>query len=158
MKHCRTVKLFFGVSLALLSGCASVGPEPRLLADELQYAETVKNLYKADGNWWLRYNDPELNNLIETALANNPDCLKAAFNVEKELAGLGLATADLFPTLSGELSASSQRKIHTGDDFTDSFSGDLGLSYEADLYGKIRNRQTAQELSLIHISEPTRPY
>ena len=136
MKHCRTVKLFFGVSLALLSGCASVGPEPRLLADELQYAETVKNLYKADGNWWLRYNDPELNNLIETALANNPDYLKAAFNVEKELAGLGLATADLFPTLSGELSASSQRKIHTGDDFTDSFSGDLGLSYEADLYGK----------------------
>ena len=88
MKHCRTVKLFFGVSLALLSGCASVGPEPRLLADELQYAETVKNLYKADGNWWLRYNDPELNNLIETALANNPDYLKAAFNVEKELAGL----------------------------------------------------------------------
>ena len=89
MKHCRTVKLFFGVSLALLSGCASVGPEPRLLADELQYAETVKNLYKADGNWWLRYNDPELNNLIETALANNPDYLKAAFNVEKELARPG---------------------------------------------------------------------
>ena len=147
MKHCRTVKLFFGVSLALLSGCASVGPEPRLLADELQYAETVKNLYKADGNWWRQYNDPELNNLIETALANNPDYLKAAFNVEKELAGLGLATADLFPTLSGELSASSQRKIHTGDDFTDSFSGDLGLSYEADLYGKIRNRQTAQEFA-----------
>ena len=86
MKHCRTVKLFFGVSLALLSGCASVGPEPRLLADELQYAETVKNLYKADGNWWRQYNDPELNNLIETALANNPDYLKAAFNVEKELA------------------------------------------------------------------------
>lgn len=94
MKHCRTVKLFFGVSLALLSGCASVGPEPRLLADELQYAETVKNLYKADGNWWLRYNDPELNNLIETALANNPDYLKAAFEVEKELANLGLATVD----------------------------------------------------------------
>lgn len=147
MKHCRTVKLLFGVSLALLSGCASVGPEPRLLADELQYAETVKNRYKADGNWWRQYNDPELNNLIETALANNPDYLKAAFNVEKELAGLGLATADLFPTLSGELSASSQRKIHTGDDFTDSFSGDLGLSYEADLYGKIRNRQTAQEFA-----------
>lgn len=96
MKHCRTVKLLFGVSLALLSGCASVGPEPRLLADELQYAETVKNRYKADGNWWRQYNDPELNNLIETALANNPDYLKAAFNVEKELAGLGLATADRF--------------------------------------------------------------
>ena len=77
MKHCRTVKLLFGVSLALLSGCASVGPEPRLLADELQYAETVKNRYKADGNWWRQYNDPELNNLIETALANNPDYLKA---------------------------------------------------------------------------------
>lgn len=147
MKHCQTVKLLFGVSLALLSGCASVGPEPRSLSEELQYAETVKNRYKADGNWWRQYNDPELNNLIETALANNPDYLKAAFEVEKELANLGLATVDLFPTLSGELSASSQRKIHTGDDFTDSFSGDLGLSYEADLYGKIRNRQTAQEFA-----------
>lgn len=145
MKNYRCLKLLFSVSLVLVAGCASVGPKPRLLAEELQYSEAVKAQYTVDEQWWRQYNDPKLDRLIETALANNPDYLKAALNVNKELYNLGLATSDLFPTLSGELSASSQRKIHTGDKFADTFSGDLGLSYEVDLYGKIRNQWTAQE-------------
>ncbi len=145
MKKYRTVKLLLGVSLVLLGGCVSVQPEPLSLQEELSYSESLQFVYQKDDKWWQGYNDENLNKLVETALANNPDYLKAAININKELYNLSLATSDLFPTVYAGLDASSQRKIYTGDDFGDNFSGDLGLNYEVDLYGKIRNLRTAQE-------------
>ena len=85
------------------------------------------------------------NRLVDLALANNPDYLKAAININKELYNLNLATSDLFPTLSGGMNASGQRQISTSDNFASNFSGETGLSYEADLYGKIRDLQDAQK-------------
>lgn len=131
--------------MVLLGGCVSVQPEPLSLQEELNYSESLQSLYQKDDKWWQGYNDQNLNKLVETALANNPDYLKAAININKELYNLSLATSDLFPTVYAGLDASSQRKIYTGDDFGDNFSGDLGLNYEIDLYGKIRNLRTAQE-------------
>lgn len=146
MTNVRALKLLLGFSLFLSVGCASSMPEPLKLTDELGYEEKISAAYKVDENWWLQYNDAELNNLIETALANNPDYLRAALNMSKELYNLNLATSDLFPTVLGTLDASSQRKIYTKDNFASSFSGDLGLNYEVDLYGKVRNEWTAQEM------------
>ena len=51
----------------------------------------------------------------------------------------------MFPTLAGKLNASSQSEVKRTDNFSSNFSGELGLTYEVDLYGKIRNLQTAQE-------------
>ena len=147
MKKYRTFKLLVGFSLFFAAGCATTVPEPLNLAEELKYEESAAAAFTADENWWRQYNDAELNNLVETALANNPDYLRAALNLNKELYNLNLAASDLFPTVYGSLDASSQRKIYTGDDFGDNFSGDLGLNYEVDLYGKIRNLYTAQEFA-----------
>ena len=147
MKKYRTFKLLVGFSLFFAAGCATTMPEPLNLAEELKYEESAAEAFTAEENWWRQYNDAELNNLVETALANNPDYLRAALNLNKELYNLNLAASDLFPTVYGSLDASSQRKIYTGDDFGDNFSGDLGLNYEVDLYGKIRNLYTAQEFS-----------
>ncbi len=146
MTNVRALKLLLGFSLFLSAGCATDMPEPLKLADELGYEEKISAVYKVDEDWWLQYNDAELNNLIETALANNPDYLLAVLNMSKELYNLNLATSDLFPTVLGTLDASSQRKIYTKDNFASNFSGDLGLNYEVDLYGKVRNEWTAQEM------------
>lgn len=144
MQKNEMFKFFCGASLIILSACSTVqGPVPQL-SSELGYTQAVRDRYQADEKWWQFYDNAELNRLIETALKNNPDYLKAALNINKELYNLNLATADLFPTLSGKLNATSQRDIHTGDDFNSNFSGELGLSYEADLYGKIRDIRTAQ--------------
>ena len=128
------------------AGCATFQPYPTTVADELNYTRSVQEKYKANAEWWMAYNNVELNQLVETALANNPDYLKAAIAINQELYRLNLTNADLFPTLSGGLSASSQRQIDTHDNFTDNFSGELGLSYEVDLYGKIRDLNDAQAL------------
>ncbi len=133
-------------TLLMSAGCATFQPYPTTVADELNYTRSVQEKYKANAEWWMAYNNVELNQLVETALANNPDYLKAAIAINQELYRLNLTNADLFPTLSGGLSASSQRQIDTHDNFTDNFSGELGLSYEVDLYGKIRDLNDAQAL------------
>ena len=129
----------------LAAGCAAVGQRPANVAEELNYTAEIREKYKANAEWWKQYGNSELNRLVETALANNPDYLKAALNIDKELYNLNLATLDLFPTLSGSLGASGQRQIDRSDNFASNFSGETGLSYEADLYGKIRDLRTAQE-------------
>ena len=133
-------------TLLMSAGCATFQPYPTSVADELNYTRRVQEKYKANAEWWMAYNNVELNQLVETALANNPDYLKAAIAINQELYRLNLTNADLFPTLSGGLSASSQRQIDTHDNFADNFSGELGLSYEVDLYGKIRDLNDAQAL------------
>ena len=133
------------LSVLLFAGCALVQQYPTSVAEELKYTADVKEKYKANEEWWKQYQNAELNRLVDMALANNPDYLKAAININKELYNLNLTKYDLFPTLSGGLNASSQRQISTSDNFASNFSGETGLSYEADLYGKIRDLYSAQE-------------
>ncbi len=128
----------------LFAGCTLTEKYPSNVAEELNYTAEMKEKYKANAEWWKQYNNAELNRLVDLALANNPDYLKAAINISKELYNLNLSKYDLFPTLSGGVNASSQRQIHTGDNFSSNFSGETGLSYEADLYGKIRDLYDAQ--------------
>ena len=131
--------------MVLLSGCASVRQPPLQLDGELGYTASIASAYEVDAEWWRQYENDELNALVEKALANNPDYLIAALNINKELYSLNLSTSDLFPTLYGSLGASSRREIYTEDHFNSNFSGEFGLNYEVDLYGKIRDLQSAQK-------------
>ncbi len=136
------------MNLSLLCGCASLPYQPIDLSSELQNMQSSQQNYSVDTSWWRGYNNAELNRLIDMALTNNPDYIRAAINVNKELYNLNLSNLDLFPTLNGSLGASSQREIGTHDNFASNFTGEIGLNYEVDLYGKIRNLRDAQEFEL----------
>ncbi|MFV0626765.1 MAG: TolC family protein [Alphaproteobacteria bacterium] len=129
----------------LLSSCSSAKYDKPTLSEELGHDENISQNFNIQKDWWKGYNNKELNNLIELALKNNPDNLKAALQIEKELYNLNLATTDLFPTLGGNLSTSSQRRIDKHDNASKNFSGEASLNYELDLYGKIRDAKAAQE-------------
>ena len=111
------------LSLLWIGSCASTKYEPVSLDKELGLTQEIKQQYIADANWWEKYRNPELNTLVQTALVNNPDYLKAAVNIQKELYNLNLTTSDLFPTFYGSLGASSQRHVYTSDSFANNFSG-----------------------------------
>ncbi|MDD4556337.1 MAG: TolC family protein [Alphaproteobacteria bacterium] len=128
----------------LLTSCVSSKQEKPTLSEELNYTSNTASAYVVDKKWWLAYNNQELNALVEQALKNNPDYLKAALQIEKELYALNLTTTDLFPTLSGNLSTSAQRRIDKHENTKKTFSGEAGLNYELDLYGKIRDAREAQ--------------
>lgn len=133
------------VCLILTAACTVTPYSEPDITQKLDYTAEVRNAYSVEETWWQGYNNAELSKLLDTALANNPDYLKAAFNIEKELYRLSLATSDLFPTLSGSLGASGQKGLNKGHDSATNFSGEFALNYEADLYGKIKDARTAQE-------------
>ncbi len=64
-------------------GCAANKYQSRTLEDELGQYDS--NRYKADGEWWREYHNAELNRLVETALQKNPNYLRAAIKINKEL-------------------------------------------------------------------------
>ncbi len=139
-----TITTLFLLGTALVTGCVSDKYTVPTLADELGTPADIRERYPLDENWWRAYDNPELNRVVDEALQNNPDYLKAALEINKELYRLDLVNADLFPTLNGDLGASSRKKLNDGNHSTNSFSGELGVRYEIDLYGKIRDAVDAQ--------------
>ena len=144
----RNTFLSFLLATTVLSGCAATTTDVPSLEAELNYTQEVREKFQADLDWWKAYNNDELNYLTSFALKNNPDMLKAAVKIQKQLANLNLSEADLFPTLTGSLGASSKKKLNDGKKSTQTFSGELALNYEIDLYGKIADARDAQEFEL----------
>lgn len=144
----RNTFLSFLLATTVLSGCAATTKSVPSLESELNYTQEVREKFQADLDWWKAYNNNELNYLTSFALKNNPDMLKAAVKIQKQLANLNLSESDLFPTLTGSLGASSKKKLNDGKKSTQTFSGELALNYEIDLYGKIADARDAQEFEL----------
>lgn len=144
----RNTFLSFLLATTVLSGCAATTTDVPSLEAELNYTQEVREKFQADIDWWKAYNNDELNYLTSFALKNNPDMLKAAVKIQKQLANLNLSESDLFPTLTGSLGASSKKKLNDGKKSTQTFSGELALNYEIDLYGKIADARDAQEFEL----------
>ena len=109
-------KLFFqtasGISLAMiLSGCAiphKADPSLTLAAggQVMSAAETAER-YDINGDWWQVYQSPQLNALVNQALANNADLRQAAINVNKALYQANILGANLVPAFNGSLGAST---------------------------------------------------
>lgn len=144
----RNTFLSFLLATTVLTGCAATTKSVPSLESELNYTQEVREKFNADLDWWKAYNNGELNYLTNFALKNNPDMLKAAVKIQKQLATLNLSESDLFPTMTGSLGASSKKKLNDGKKSTQTFSGELALNYEIDLYGKIADARDAQEFEL----------
>ena len=138
--------IFLGILTIFFVGCS--------IKSDLQY-EVIENYYDEnetyfiDTQWYKKYNQPYLNELVDLALKNNYDLKTAALNIATAYANLGLSEADLFPTLSGSLGGSASRNVAAHDDFSKSYRGGLSASYELDIYGKIRASVSSSEWSAI---------
>jgi len=94
--------------------------------------------------WWLSFEDPILNTLMDHALAGN-FTLKTAWDRLRQFQALAeMAGADLYPALDAEAGASGTRFREEGQT-GDGRSYTLGLvaSYELDLWGRIRSIRDA---------------
>ena len=130
-----------GLALLLLSGCAAQHYEVPTL-DVLSASQTEER-YAVDREWWKLYGDPTLDALVEQALARNIDLAKSAVSVNRALYRARQLGAELVPSFNAEGSASSRTYLDSGDD-SRSFSASLGLNYELDLWGRLREAASAQ--------------
>lgn len=95
--------------------------------------------------WWEQLSDPQLNGLIEDALAANPDLRSAGAALRAARANRNVASANRFPTVS--TSAGVTRSAALGADKT-LYSAGFDASWEPDVFGGTRRALEAAEADL----------
>ena len=94
------------------------------------------------GDWWRLYRDPVLDGLVAEALAANTDLRVAAANLRQARASVAEARAGLLPTTTTSAGVQRGRVPAQGPGVPaqtgNSFDVGLDVSYEVDLFGKLR--------------------
>jgi len=161
------MSLLAGTAMMGLAGCA-VGPDyqrPPALgtnavpakfgdvsitnAGNWKVAEPSAEL--PHGNWWILYNDAELNRVEALAVSNNQQIAVAVANFDEARAAVKVAQANFFPQISANPSATRQRTSANSspNGFTangrtyNTFSVPADASWEVDIWGRVRRLSEA---------------
>ncbi|WP_341744473.1 efflux transporter outer membrane subunit [Azonexus hydrophilus] len=148
----------------LLSGCA-VGPDylrpANWLPAAFKEAPTAVAETKTDNpaivqQWWTLFNDTTLNELVDLALRQNADLRSAVARVEQADAAAREAGASLFPNVDAQAAGSNthlSEKTATwsvnSPEVLRARSAGLSLSYELDVWGRVRRSNEAARASLL---------
>ena len=169
------VSIFVGLLATLLAGCKPVGPDysrpgyqapaaykeigatavvppPNPPGGSWQPATPSDGMLR--GKWWEIYQDPQLNQLEDRIADNNPSLRQALETYLAARDQVSAVRANLFPTLSANVSASRDRvsanrpMASSVTDYSDFVIGGQA-SWEPDFWGRIRRtveaaRETAQ--------------
>ena len=114
----------------------------------------------ADLPWWQVFQDPELEALVREALANNQDLRLAAARVDESRALAGVARADFYPQVGleagGTYGQQFPKNYTPGVGPVGRWSANVGLSWELDVWGRVRNASDAAKASLLATEEGRR--
>jgi multidrug efflux system outer membrane protein len=111
--------------------------------------------------WWEQFNDPVLNELIQTALNENKDVMIATARVEEFVGRYGITRASLFPQAGAGAIGGRSRATENGataltsatQNPADNYSAFLNASWEIDLWGKLRRATEASRADLLSQEE-----
>lgn len=147
---------------ALLAGCATRvdTTRPALDLPEMKAAAPA-----GVDRFWTQFDDPQLDALVDEALAANIDLRTAIARIDEARAGLALARSNLLPSLDADLGASRARRseatsLRQGPPFTStSYTAGLQAAYEVDLWGRLaagRDAAAAAALGTRYAAETVR--
>jgi len=135
----------------LLTGCAatrSVYQAPAAAVPAVWQQQAQPAAAALPERWWRQFNDPALDQLVETALARNNDLAAGAWRVRQAQLQAGIAATALAPGVAGSLSSNASRRLEGGGNSTQRSSGaTLSASYELDLWGRVARTRDAAEWS-----------
>jgi len=158
------------IAMGLLSSC-TVGPNYHRPAVQTPQAFHVPEPLPdsqaasfADLKWWEVFRDEELQSLIRKALEQNYDLRDAVARVEMAQANLGITRSDQFPQVSASGNVNITQLSRNGafplpPDLVPSQNRNWGeaqlnlLSFEVDLWGRLRRATEAARASLLSAEE-----
>jgi NodT family efflux transporter outer membrane factor (OMF) lipoprotein len=118
--------------------------------------ERVHSQEADDSHWWTVFNDPALNDLVQTAYRQNLTVREAGYRVLQARAALGIAIGELFPqnqTMSGDyvrrgVSENVANRIATPQRWFGTWNYGFGLAWELDFWGRFRRAVEAADDTL----------
>ena len=104
--------------------------------------------------WWTQFDSPALNSWIEQVRTANLDLQYAQIRIEQSRAALGIQNSTWFPSLSAQGNGTRQQYAldqigAEGSRIQNRFSLSGMLSYELDLFGKLRSSRSAAKETLL---------
>ena len=155
------VILLFTSIAVLLSACAvQQAPTQSDIAEEAlpsttevpsEWASDAQDNGKVDDGWIATFGDKQLEALVDEVLQNNLGLRLAATQVERASAISRLAAASLSPMVGvgGDYGTRSVSRMYAGYALpTETYSATAFVSWEADVWGKLRARARAGEEAL----------
>ena len=142
--------------IGVLSGCAMApqyqrpdAPVASAYPGQEERADAPLASVTADSGWREFFNDPRLQALIDSALANNRDLHVTALRIEEARAQYNIVAADVLPNLAVGTSVARQR---TSADLSPTGNSAVGTAYqvgvnvtsfELDFFGRVRSLNEA---------------
>ncbi|MDD7272773.1 MAG: efflux transporter outer membrane subunit [Prevotella sp.] len=146
-----------GFAVLSLTGCKSLygvyeRPEVKtdgIIRDPISDQATLQGSNDF-GNlpWRSVFTDPQLQTIIGRTLANNPDLLNAALNIDIAEQQLRTAKLAYLPSLAITPQGSVSH-FGTNTKATQSYTLPLTASWDIDLFGRLRNEKKAQQMVLL---------
>jgi multidrug efflux system outer membrane protein len=138
---------------AALSACAGVATPERPAAPvppptAWRTAPAAQGALAAD--WWTLLGDPQLNALVDKALARSADIALATARVDEARALSRFAHSGLAPTVDAVAGVQGSRQLDAFGRSYESTAEQIGLrvAYEVDLWGRLRDLDAAGRASL----------
>lgn len=157
--------------LITVSGCApALKPLPTGVSGQppLEWRTQLANTAALELDWWRRFGDSRLTQLVEQARANNLDVRIASARVDEARATEAISRSLLLPNIEGGVQGGAQREINAFGKGQNALAIQplFRASYEIDLFGKNAARvegaeavtaanEAAREATLLSVSSAT---
>jgi multidrug efflux system outer membrane protein len=141
--------------LAGLTGC-TLGPDyarPNINTPEQWRVDDSVTNDLTNSKWWLQFNDPVLDQLVEDSLRGNLDVRIAAARVDQFLGALNATRSQLYPQIGYGADASRAQASRIGqpplppgaDPYFSLYQASLGSVWQIDLFGRVQRLSEAAQ-------------
>lgn len=145
-------------SVVLVAACKPLGPNHEVPGMKLpasfsnggvKWKKQSPDTLPTPRAWWKLYGDGTLNSLVNRALSNNQELAGASARVRQARSLSAAARGRYFPSIDLNPSANRSKSRFQGETSTigNSFSVPADLSYELDVWGKVRRQVESSDAS-----------
>ena len=148
----KTIRKLAALALlsTVLSACTMVGPDyeapPAVQLPEYWSPEETATESEAVSDWWRMFNDPVLDQLIESGARENLSIEAAGLRIVQARAALGISDALVFP--QQQQVNSNFAALYRNEDWFKSANASLDVGWEMDIWGKYARGIESAEASL----------